>query len=77
MVCDLHGLLDFLNLCFLSCRDDFLVLHDFLVEVNLWDSRDHFVKLQRVLPLLDIWGWLTGWIAAALLCFVYFSSYFS
>ena len=48
----------------LSCRDDFLVLHDFLVEVNLRDSRDHFVKLQRVLPLLDIWGWLTGWIAA-------------
>ena len=38
----------------LSCRDDFLVLHDFLVEVNLWDSCDLFVTLQLVLPLLDI-----------------------
>ena len=50
--------------CFLSCRDDLLVLHDFLVEVNLWDSRDLFVKLQLVLPLLNIWDWLAGWIAA-------------
>ena len=30
------------------------VLHDFLVEVDLLDGRDHFVKLQLVLSLLDI-----------------------
>ena len=77
----------FLNLCF-SCRDDFLVLHGFLVEVNLWDSRDLFVKIQLVLPLLNIWDWLAdwmdccctsasliGWVAAPLLCTVYFPSY--
>ena len=31
-------------------------------EVNLWDSRDFFVKLQVVLPLLNIWGWLADWM---------------
>ena len=46
----------------LKSLDDFLVLHAFLVEVNLWDSRDHFVKLQLVLPLLDIWDWLADWL---------------
>ena len=30
------------------------VLHGFLVEVDLWDGRDHFAKLQLLLPLLDI-----------------------
>ena len=47
-----------------------------------------FAKLQIVLPLLNIWDWLAdwmdccwtsallvGWVAAALLCTVYFSSY--
>ena len=29
-----------------------LVLHGFLVEVDLWDGRDHFAKLQLLLPLL-------------------------
>ena len=38
----------------LSCLDVFLVLHDFLVEVDLLDGRDPFVKLQLALPLLDI-----------------------
>ena len=33
----------------LSCLDDFLVLPDFLVGVDLWDGRDHFA-----LHLLDI-----------------------
>ena len=33
----------------LSCLDEFLVLPDFLVEVDLWDGRDHFA-----LHLLDI-----------------------
>ena len=57
----------------LSCLDDFLVLHDFLAEVDLWDSRDHFVKLQLFLPLLDICigSWmLRDWLAAAFLCAV-------
>ena len=30
------------------------VLHDVLVGVDLWDGRDHFVKFQLSLPLLDI-----------------------
>ena len=30
------------------------VVHDFQVGVVLWDGRDHFVKLQLSLPLLDI-----------------------
>ena len=39
-------------------------LHGFLVEVDLWNSRDPFVKFELVLHLLDIWDWL----AAAFLC---------
>ena len=38
----------------LSCLDDFLVLHDILVEVDLWDGRDPFDKLQLSLQLLHI-----------------------
>ena len=64
----------------LSCLDDFLVLHDFLVEVDLWDCRDHFVKLQLVIApcwisasVLRCFG--TGWLQlSSELCF---SSYFA
>ena len=31
-----------------------LVLHGFLVEVDRWDGRAHFAKLQIVLPLLHL-----------------------
>ena len=44
-----HDLLDFYVSLLLSCLDDFLVLHDFLVEVDLRDGRDSFA-----LPLLNI-----------------------
>ena len=37
----------------LSCLDDFLVLHDFIVELDLWDGRDPFAKIQLSLPPLD------------------------
>ena len=48
-----------------------LVLHGFVVEVDLWDGRDHFSKLQFLLLLLDICigSWmLRYWLAAAFLC---------
>ena len=51
-----------------------LVLHGFFVEVDLWDGRGHFAKLQFVLPLLDICfrSWmLRDWLAAAFLCGVF------
>ena len=47
------------------------LLHDFLVEVDLWNGRDYFVKLQVSLPLLDICigSWMLGdWLAAAFPC---------
>ena len=66
---DLHGLLDFESLL-LSC----VWIHDFLVEVDLWDGRDHFVKLQLSLPLLDICigsQMLQDRLAATFLCEVF------
>ena len=51
-----------------------LVLHGCHVEVDLWDGRDHFAKLQLLLPLLDICigSWmLRDWLAAAFLCEVF------
>ena len=38
----------------LHAETQVLVLHGFVVEVDLWDGRDHFAKLQVILPLLDI-----------------------
>ena len=68
----------------LSCLDDPLALHDFLVEVDLWDFRDPFFKLQLfliVLPLLDICigSWmLRDWPAdCSFSSVMYFPSYFS
>ena len=51
-----------------------LVLHGFHVEVDRWDGRDHFAKLQLILHLLDICigsRMLRDWLAAALLCDVF------
>ena len=62
-----HDLLDLLRRCFSAVWTVcVLILHGFLVEADVWDGRDHFAKLQLVLPLLDIWDWL----AAAFLCTV-------
>ena len=50
------------------------LVHDFLVEVGLWDSRDHFLQLQLSLPMLDICigsSMLRNWMAAAFLCAVF------
>ena len=50
------------------------MLHGPLVEVDLWESLVHFVKLQLVLPLLNICigSWmLRDWLAAAFLCTVF------
>ena len=38
---------------FLHGETQVLVLNGFIVEVDLWDGRDHFTKLQ-LLTLLDI-----------------------
>ena len=49
------------------------MLHGPLVEVDLWESLVHFVKLQLVLPLLNICigSWmLRDWLPAAFLCTV-------
>ena len=51
-----------------------LVLHGFLVEIDLWDGRVHFAKLHLLLLLLDICigSWmLRDWLAAAFLCRVF------
>ena len=68
----------------LSCLDDPLVLHDFLVEVDLWDFRDPFFKLQLFLPLLPlldicIGSWmLRDWPAdCSFSSVMYFPSYIS
>ena len=50
-----------------------MIFHDFYVQVDLWDSRDLFVKLQLSLPLLDICigsQMLRDWQAAAFFCTV-------
>ena len=44
------------------------VLHDFLVEVDLWNGLDHFVKLQ---PSLTGSQMLGDWLAATFLCGIY------
>ena len=47
------------------------VLQDFLVEVDICNGRDYFVKIQLSLPLLDICigsQMLGDWLGAAFLC---------